>query len=68
MTEKLRRFGIRAGDRVVALDGYRVRTVQQYLAVRSFSDAPKMTAVVWRDGRYQEVNGIFRREQYGPAR
>jgi tetratricopeptide (TPR) repeat protein len=67
MTEKLRRLGIRSGDLVVALEGIRIRNADQYLAVRSWSDDPKMRVVVWRNGRYEEVNGIFRRFRYGPA-
>jgi tetratricopeptide (TPR) repeat protein len=62
--ERLRRFGLRIGDRIVALDGHRVRNEQQYLAVRSFRDDPTMTAVVWRDGRLETVSGRYRRYRY----
>src|SRR5207253_6466149 len=50
MTEKLRRLGLRPGDSVMAIDGYRVHNVAQWLAVRSFSDARSLSAIVWRGG------------------
>jgi tetratricopeptide (TPR) repeat protein len=68
MTEKLRRFGMRPGDLIVALDGYRIRDGRQYLCVRSFSDEPDMTVIVWRGGKYVEVKGLFERRRFGPAR
>lgn len=67
MTEKMRRFGLRTGDVVLALDGFRVRDDDQYLCVRGFSDEPEMQAIVWRDGRYLEVKGQFKRRRFGPA-
>jgi hypothetical protein len=67
LTDKLKRFGLRPHDVVVALDGYRVRNEAQYLCVRSFSDEPDMTAIVWRDGAYVSVKGVFKRRRFGPA-
>jgi tetratricopeptide (TPR) repeat protein len=66
LTEKWRRYGIKAGDRVFALDGYRVGNWDQYRAVRSLSDDPQMSTIVWRDGRYLEVTGTFKRRRFGP--
>jgi tetratricopeptide (TPR) repeat protein len=66
LTEKFRRYGVRMQDRIVALDGYRVHDWAQYMAVRSFSDDPQMTTIVWRDGRYVEIKGTFRRRRFGP--
>ena len=51
----LLRNGLRKGDVVVALDGWRVRTFQQYAAIRSFDDDPTFRLIIWRDGKYAEV-------------
>jgi tetratricopeptide (TPR) repeat protein len=45
---------LKAGDVVVAFDGYRIHNEDQYVTVRSFSDSPKMVLIVWHDGRYAE--------------
>jgi tetratricopeptide (TPR) repeat protein len=54
-TPSLRRNGMQKGDVVVALDGWRVRTLQQYYAIRSFDDDPDLRLIIWRDGKYAEV-------------
>jgi tetratricopeptide (TPR) repeat protein len=66
--ERDRRFGLRAGDRIVAVDGFRVRDERQFLTVRSFRDEPSMTVVAWRDGALVRIEGYYRRYRYGPAR
>ena len=65
MTEKLRRLGLRPGDSVMAIDGYRVHNAAQWLAVRSFSDARSLSAIVWRGGGYLEVSGPYVRQKFG---
>ncbi|HXB53362.1 MAG TPA: hypothetical protein VN461_01170 [Vicinamibacteria bacterium] len=65
-TGKLRRFGIKVGDVIVAIDGYRIGNEDQYLCVRGFTDDPNMTVVVWRAGRYVEIKGLFKRRRFGP--
>jgi hypothetical protein len=42
-------------DVVVALDGWRVRTLHEHYAIRSFDDDPDFLPIVWRDGKYLEV-------------
>ena len=66
LTEKWRRYGIQQGDRIVALDGYRLTDWDQYLAVKSFSDDPEMSTIVWRYRRYVEIKGTFKRRRFGP--
>jgi tetratricopeptide (TPR) repeat protein len=66
VTDKWRRYGIRTDDRIVALDGYRVTDWDQYLAVRSLSDDPEMSTIVWRYRRYVEIKGTFKRRRFGP--
>jgi tetratricopeptide (TPR) repeat protein len=46
------RAGLKAGDVIVALDGYRVRTRRQYLLVRGFTDDPEMSLILFRHPRY----------------
>jgi tetratricopeptide (TPR) repeat protein len=65
-TQKFLRFGIKVGDVIVAIDGYRIRNEDQYLCVRGFTDDPNMTVVVWRAGRYVEIKGLFKRRRFGP--
>jgi hypothetical protein len=66
--ERERRLGLRVGDRVVAVDGFRVRDERQYHTVLTFRDEPNLTLVLWRDGSLVTVNGYYRRYRYGAAR
>jgi S1-C subfamily serine protease len=43
-----RAAGLRAGDIIVGLDGWRVDTVEQYQAINAFSEHPEMRIDVWR--------------------
>ena len=47
--------GLRAGDVVVGLDGWRIRTAEQYGTARRFSRDDEMTFTFWRGGSYQQV-------------
>jgi hypothetical protein len=60
------RFGIKKGDVIVAVDGIHVWTRQQeqIIYARSFDDTLRYT--VWREGRYMDVSGPFRRYLQGP--
>jgi hypothetical protein len=66
--ERVRRIGLRPGDRIVAVDGFRVRNEMQFLCVRSFRDDRTMSLVVWRDSRLVAFDGYYPRYGYGPAR
>jgi tetratricopeptide (TPR) repeat protein len=68
LDESDRRLGLRAGDRIVALDGFRVRDERQFLTVRTFRDEPSMKVVAWRGGHLVTIDGHYRRDCYGPAR
>jgi tetratricopeptide (TPR) repeat protein len=65
-------WGLRPGDLVVALDGYRVESPYQYGFVKALSDDPKMRLFVQRDGGHVELIGdrshivYFRREAVTP--
>ena len=47
--------GLKAGDVILAVDGYRVRTVRQYEIVRAFRGAVGMTLHVFRHPGFREV-------------
>lgn len=57
-------WGLRPGDVVVALDGYRVESHQQYGAIKAMSDDPKMRLLVSQGGKYLEVTGDRNRVIY----
>jgi tetratricopeptide (TPR) repeat protein len=62
------RFGLREGDVVIALNGYRVRSDEQYQCLWTLDDAPEATVIVWRDGSYQEIKGRMNDLRYGSIR
>jgi hypothetical protein len=47
--------GLRTGDVVVGLDGFRIRTAAQYAAVRRFSREDAMVFSFWRGGAYHRA-------------
>lgn len=69
MSEKIRHAGLRPGDIVVAVDGYRVHNSEQWAAIRSFRDDPTISVVIWRGGGYIQLDGSYVRMKFGrPAR
>jgi len=49
------RAGLKAGDIIVALDGFRVRTRRQYYVVRGFGEEPTLSLIIFRHPRYVEL-------------
>jgi hypothetical protein len=47
--------GLKSGDVIVAVDGYRVRSTAQYLKVNEMTDSPKIQLIVWSNGGYHEI-------------
>lgn len=47
--------GIKAGDVLVGLDDWRVRSAGQYTIVVRLRSEDTMTLTVWRDGRYEQL-------------
>jgi hypothetical protein len=68
LSAEFRRLGLKAGDQIVALDGYRMRNWDQYTCVLGFADAGDATLIVWSGGRYREVKGLIKRRKFGPPR
>ena len=62
--EKLESAGVRRGDVIVGLDGWRVRTLDQYTIIRLFKDTTSnvrdMRIRVWRQTRYIDLDADVR--------
>ncbi len=50
-----KKFGLKYGNVIVGLDGFRVRDWRQYEAVRDLDLSPKMKLVAWRGASYDDV-------------
>ena len=46
-----RKYGIRAGDLIVGVDGWRVENLDQYYAIQGFASGDQMRFVLWRGVR-----------------
>jgi tetratricopeptide (TPR) repeat protein len=62
----LQRAGVRPGDLIVAIDGFRVRNDTQYVCVMRLSDQSEVSVLVWREGRLLELKGPILRLHFGP--
>ena len=56
---------LKAGDVVVAIDGYRVHNELQYRIARCFSTDPKMSLIIWRNGTYKEFSVELESRRFG---
>jgi hypothetical protein len=43
-----KKYGVRAGDIIVGLEGWKVDTAEQYFAINAFKDDPAMKLTLWR--------------------
>jgi hypothetical protein len=66
VTPRLAKLGVRPGDVVVAVDGYRVRDNPQWIMMSSLTDEQALALIVWRGGGYAEIKGPYLRLKYGP--
>jgi S1-C subfamily serine protease len=53
-SESARKAGLRAGDIIVAVDGWHVSNVSQYYAARAFAESGPLTLTAWR-GNLAEI-------------
>ncbi|MFN8093624.1 MAG: hypothetical protein U0599_15680 [Vicinamibacteria bacterium] len=53
--DNTKRWGIKWGDVIVALDGYRVHGRRSFDVINELSLAPRMDLVVWRGSRFVDV-------------
>ena len=66
MTARYVKAGLRPGDMILAVDGIRIISADQWYCVRSFTDDPTIRLVVQRGGKLIEINAPFRRDKFGP--
>lgn len=57
-------LGLDKGDVIVALDGYRTASYQQYRIIRDMTDDPELRLIAWHGDRYVEVRGSFARRRF----
>jgi tetratricopeptide (TPR) repeat protein len=62
----LKALGLRVGDNVMAIDGYRVSNDDQYTCIIRLTDQPEVTMIVSRNGEYVELAGKMDRRRFGP--
>jgi tetratricopeptide (TPR) repeat protein len=68
-TKDLQALGLRMGDTVMVLDGYRVFNQPQYSCVLWLTDDPEVSMIVLREGKtFLELKGQMERRRYGPRR
>lgn len=62
----LEALGIRPGDVVVAVDGYRFQTQVQYFFIRNLDIAnERMTLIVWNGQKYAEIDALVKGRLFG---
>jgi hypothetical protein len=62
------RWDIHRGDVIVALDGYKVESVGQYMIVRGLSFDPHMDLIIWKDQqKYVEMKAYVPTRRFGIA-
>ncbi|NLN01997.1 MAG: hypothetical protein GX174_08870 [Lentisphaerae bacterium] len=62
----LHSIGMKAGDVIVAVDGYRVENRQQYNYVRNLDpDNARMILIVWDGKRYTEIDAWIENRRFG---
>jgi len=65
-SKSLKALGLRVGDNVMAVDGYRVKNDAQYSCITRLTDQPEIAMIVARNGEYIELKGKTERRRYGP--
>jgi tetratricopeptide (TPR) repeat protein len=64
-SEFTRKWNLRAGDIIVALDGIRIETFPQYNLVRSLQpDTTPLALIVWNGTRYREVSATVPKRRF----
>lgn len=64
-TETLRNSGLKAGDVVVALDGYRVGSAGQFMMIRSLTQELPMRIIYWDGTTYREIEASPPERRFG---
>jgi hypothetical protein len=67
-TEPLAKLGAKLHDRILGVDGYRIDSWEQVVAIESFTDEQRLSLVVQRGSRFLELTGPYPRSRFGPLR
>jgi hypothetical protein len=54
-SDLLRKNGLNEGDIIVAIEGWRADTFDQYSFIRELSESPRFRVIVYQNGQYREV-------------
>lgn len=63
--QRMNDVGLKQGAILVALDGFRVRTVEQYACVRALTETPALHLIAWQDGAYIELTPTLKNRRFG---
>jgi tetratricopeptide (TPR) repeat protein len=59
------RAGLHRGDVIVALNGIRVHSKDQYVFVRGLGDEPQLNLIVWQGKQYREIKATPPKRTFG---
>jgi hypothetical protein len=64
-SDLLRKNGLKAGDVIVSIEGWRVDTFDQYSFIRELSESPRFRLIVYQDGQYREIAAEAEGRRFG---
>ena len=64
-SDLLRAAGLKPGNVIVAIDGVRVHTFEQYCYVRESQDTPELDLIVWQGTAYHEIKSSPPNHRFG---
>ncbi|HUB87152.1 MAG TPA: hypothetical protein VMB22_04615, partial [Verrucomicrobiae bacterium] len=63
--DKTKAAGLKQGDVIVAVYGYRMHNFKQYSWGREWSTEPELNLIVWQDGTYREIKANLPSHLFG---
>lgn len=63
--QRMNEVGLRQGAILVALDGFRIRTLEQYDCILALTETPTLRLIAWQDGAYVEVTPTLKNRWFG---
>jgi thioredoxin-like negative regulator of GroEL len=64
-THSMQKYGLKYGDVIVALNGFRIRTARDYTALRDTQIKPELKLIVWDGTNYREVQPDLKDNRFG---
>jgi hypothetical protein len=65
VNDETRRWGLKLGDVVVAVHGYRVRDFHSYAVLRNIGGNDPLDLIIWRDNAYSALNASPPNARFG---